>query len=81
MASAFDGIDTSNPCAVLPVLRSALYRMAAGESEVRVKYEEFDTTVQAVALPELRRLVNDLEQRCARLSGGRRRRFAMRAGY
>lgn len=42
MAGAFDGIDLSNPCEVLPVLRSALYRMAAGESEVRVKYEEFD---------------------------------------
>lgn len=80
MASIFDGIDTTNPCAVWPVLQQALYKLAAGETEVRVRHEDFDVAVQPANQKELERLISRLQADCERKSG-KRRRFAMRGGF
>ncbi|MBG6148092.1 hypothetical protein IWQ51_006248 [Labrenzia sp. EL_142] len=80
MASLFDGIDTSDPCLVWPVLQTAYYKLAAGESEVRVKYQDFDVAVQPASLQELGALITRLKAECNR-SQGIRTRFAMRGGF
>ncbi|SHL75854.1 hypothetical protein [Roseibium suaedae] len=80
MASIFDGIDTTNPCLVWPVLQTALYKLAAGEAEVRVRHEEFDVTLQPANQQELGRLVTKLKTECERKSG-RRVRFAARGSF
>ncbi|MCV0427816.1 MAG: hypothetical protein K5905_20355 [Roseibium sp.] len=80
MASIFDGIDTTDPCLVWPILQSALYRLAAGEAEVRVRYEDFDVAVQPANQKELERLITRLRVECARKTG-KRSRFAMRGGF
>lgn len=80
MASLFDGIDTTDPCLVWPVLQTAYYKLAAGESEVRVKYAEFDVTVQPASIQELEVLITRLKGECNRKQGIRTR-FAMRGGF
>lgn len=80
MASIFDGIDTSDPCQVWPVLQTAYYKLVAGESEVRVRYQEFDLAVQPASLQELGALITRLKGECSRKQG-KRTRFAMRGGF
>ncbi|MBG6172963.1 hypothetical protein IWQ55_000010 [Labrenzia sp. EL_208] len=80
MTSLFDGIDTSDPCLVWPVLQTAYYKLAAGESEVRVRYQEFDVAVQPANLQELGALITRLKGECSRKQGIRTR-FAMRGGF
>jgi hypothetical protein len=81
MASIFDGIDTSDACLVWPILQAALYKLQAGETNVRVRHEEFDVQVQPANAAELRRLITQLKGECARKTGGKRQRFAMRGGF
>ncbi|CTQ53553.1 hypothetical protein LP7551_02077 [Roseibium album] len=80
MASIFEGIDTTNPCLVWPVLQSALYKLAAGETEVRVRHEDFDVAVQPANQKDLERLITQLKAECGR-KNGTQARFAMRGGF
>ncbi|MET1410711.1 hypothetical protein ABVF61_00485 [Roseibium sp. HPY-6] len=80
MASIFDGIDTTDPCLVWPVLQTAYYKLVAGESEVRVKYQEFDVMVQPANLQELELQITKLKAACDRKQGVRTR-YAMRGGF
>ncbi len=80
MASVFDGIDTTNPCLVWPVLQQALYKLAAGEQTVRIKHGDFDETLTQASVADLERMVNQLKSECNAKNGGRRR-FAMGSGY
>ncbi|MEE4012107.1 hypothetical protein V1T76_08610 [Roseibium sp. FZY0029] len=80
MASIFDGVDTTDPCLVWPLLQTALYKLSAGEVEVRVRHEDFDVTLQPANTKDLERMITKLKADCNRKQGIRSR-FAIRGGY
>jgi hypothetical protein len=83
MASAFDGIDTSDPCAVWPILNNAYLKLLAGESVTRVMFGPQDVMFQRTDMSELRRARDELKAQCEAAQSGkpRVRRRAFSSGF
>lgn len=77
MADVFDGLDYSNPQALLTVLRPAYYRLVAGAADDEIEgTDRRRVRFQKADMPRLERLIAKLEQDVARLAG-KRTRFAL----
>lgn len=80
MASIFEGIDMSDPCAVYPKLEEVLTRVVAGEGIVKIEFDEDVVEYNRTNIAELRRRINELKGQCAARSGASSRR-ALRAKF
>lgn len=78
--SIFDGIDMSDPCAVWPVMQSALDKLLVGEGVVRARFGEDDVEFARGNIAALTRRIADLKAECAAKSG-KVRRHAIRGGF
>ncbi|KZE34109.1 hypothetical protein IMF23_04345 [Chelatococcus daeguensis] len=79
-----DPIDYSDPCAVLPILREAYYKMLGGSRTERVRYRSGDNEREVVFgradINALREEVRRLEIACQEKQTGRPARYGLRAG-
>ncbi len=77
MATDWDALDYSDPCALLAKLQPAYYRLLAGEAD-----EEIEATdgrrvrLARASIPRLERVIARLKSECAAKQGNRSR-FAM----
>lgn len=69
-SSVFDGIDTSDPCALWPKLQEALDRLLVGEMAVVVRFGEDEVRFQEGDTRMLRRRVSQLKAECRARSAG-----------
>lgn len=82
MASVFDGIDMSDPCAVAKILEETLYRLLAGESVVRSKFGDEEVQFSPADTKALEMKIADLKARClAKNTGRTTRRRSIRCGW
>jgi hypothetical protein len=65
-----------NPCAYLPVLRGALYKLMSGEAKSQVRFGDQDLSFHNGNVKELRAEIRKLEAMCAQ--GGRAERVGPR---
>lgn len=79
--SIFDCIDTSDPCAVLPVMQKAYDRLLVGEQMVRARFGSDDVEFQPGDAAALLARINQLKRECLAACGGRPARHAIRAGF
>lgn len=75
-----DGVDLTNPCLVWPKLQEAYYRILAGETEVRVRFQEREVELARANLALLQTEITRLRAECDRKQG-KRSRYAIRAGF
>jgi hypothetical protein len=87
MADLFDtifgqGLDY-DPCEALKLLRPALMRMMAGQSEQKINFRDRDLWLHKGDLSALRGVVTQLESECAAAQGVtlKPKRFAAVAGH
>lgn len=79
-------LNDADPCGTAAALRQALADLVTGGKEQTVTFKggpngvEKSVTYAKADLTGLRELIRDYETKCAASSGGRPRRFAMRAG-
>lgn len=79
-------IDEADPCAAAAALRQVHYRMVAGQAAQSVTFRggpngtERQVVYHKADVAGLLRLIRDFEDKCAAASGGKPRRFALRAG-
>ncbi len=79
-------IDEDDPCAAAKALRSVYIHLVAGVQTQTVRFRAGETGVEREvsfhkAQPDkLLQIIRDFENQCARLSGDRPQRFALRAG-
>lgn len=82
MASPFDLIDISDPCALAPILRKLVLELASGAAVARARLGDDDIEFSRGDLGRLERMAAQAEDQCAALSGKRPwRRRALRAGF
>ena len=80
MASIFEGIDQTDPCALWPVLQSAADRLLAGEMVTRARFGDEEHEYQRGDLAALQARIRELRAECDRLQGARPRRRAFTFG-
>jgi hypothetical protein len=80
-ASIFEGIDTSDPCAVWPVMQRALDRLLVGESVARARFGDDDVEFGRGSITVLERRIAELKAACEARTTGRVRRHAIRGGF
>lgn len=79
-------LNEQDPCATAASLRQVYANLVAGGAVAKVAFRAGPNGVQreqqfhAGSPARLLELIRFYESRCAELNGGRRRRFAMRAG-
>ena len=79
-------IDESDPCAAAAALRAAYYQIVAGQQAMTVSFRAGATGVERQVVfhradpARLLTIIRGFEERCAAASGGRPRRYAIRAG-
>lgn len=74
--SVFDGVDTSDPCQMWPVLQDVLDKLLAGEMSVRGRFGDDEQEWQRTDIGALRQRIRELKHDCAVKQGvvtGRRR--------
>jgi len=77
MAIDWEGLDYSNPTALLAKLRPAYYRLVAGDADEEIEgTDRRRVRFQKADLPRLEALIRKLEAEVAKASG-RPRRFAL----
>lgn len=81
MASIFDGIDMSDPCALWPKLQEVYDRLLAGEQVVEARFGTDQKRWQPTDMKALERRIGMLQEQCRLKSGQRPRRHAIRAGF
>lgn len=81
MASIFDGIDMSDPCAVWPKLQEVAYRMMAGENVAAVQFRDREVRFNRSDLGVIEQQIAKLQSECEAKQGRPRKRFAIRAGF
>lgn len=79
--SILEGIDTTNPCEIWPVLEKAYYQLLIGESVVRSRFGADDVTFAQAQKGELRAAMLELKAACEARLSGRPRRRAIKAGW
>ncbi len=80
MADPFDGVDLSDPCAVLPIVRKAYYTLLTGNSTTSVTFGDRHMTKTPSDLAALREEIRRLEIQCAQAQGEAPRRYAIKLG-
>ena len=79
-------IDEDKPCEAAATLRSVYYRLVAGQAPMVVTFRagpngvERSTTFNKADPERLLQVIRGFEEKCAAASGGRPRRYAVRAG-
>lgn len=73
-------VDYSDPCAVLPLLREAYFKLAIGGSVTSIQFADRRVTYEAGNMAMLRAEISRLEIACAQQQGKAASRFAIAAG-
>ena len=81
MASLFDGIDMSDPCALWPKMQNALDRLLIGEKVVRSRFGEDEVQFTAINIASLRARIAELKAQCMAKQTRRPRRHAISTGW
>lgn len=81
MASIFDGIDMSDPCAVWPKLQEVLDRLLAGEMSVMARFGQDERRWQGSDVRALTARIAQLKSDCAAKQTGSPGRRVFRAGF
>lgn len=75
-----DGMDWTDPCAVLAVLRPAYYALISGEQVKELRHNGKVIVNHATKASDIKAEIAELEIACAKKQGLAPKRFAMRAG-
>lgn len=81
MASVFDGIDMSDPCAVWPIMQKALDRLLVGENVVRSRFGEDEVQFSTTNIAALKTRIAELKAECRAKKSRRPRRHAITTGW
>jgi hypothetical protein len=80
MSSIFDGIDMSDPCALLPKFQELHDRLIAGENVVKARFGDDEKEWQRGDVSAIAKRIRELKNECALRQGRRPARRAITFG-
>ncbi|WP_116131172.1 hypothetical protein [Tropicimonas sp. IMCC34043] len=76
-----DSVDINAPCDVVTALRKLQLRLGTGAVAQTVRLDDEEVTFNRADDARLAKMIAQYEDACARASGGRRRRYAMKVRF